>query len=137
MILADSSAWIEFDRATGSPTERTLTALIRAGGSELATTEPVMMEVLAGARDDAGHDRLLALQRSFNWLPTDPIADFSGAATIYRKCRAVGFTPRGLIDCMIANIAMRGGNQLLTADRDFAAMASIVPLRLVSIAGTE
>ena len=103
--------------------------MIRAGGAALASTEPVMMEVLAGARDDSGHDRLLALQRSFNWLPVDPVADFTGAATIYRACRAAGFTPRGLIDCMIANIAIRTGAELLAADRDFAEMAKVVPLR--------
>ena len=48
MILADTSAWMEFDRATGSPVDRRLTTLVGQRRS-LATTEPVMMEVLAGA----------------------------------------------------------------------------------------
>ena len=45
MILVDSSAWVEYDRATGSPTDQALTDLIEDGGSEIAVTEPVLMEV--------------------------------------------------------------------------------------------
>jgi hypothetical protein len=41
MILADTSAWIEFDRATGSPVDVRLTELIR-DNHELAVTEPVV-----------------------------------------------------------------------------------------------
>lgn len=130
MILADTSAWVEFDRATGSDTDHMLRDIIRAGGTELACTEPVMMEVLAGARDDRRQTDLRRLLVSFSWLPSDPSADFEGAAKIYRACRGVGITPRGLIDCMIANIAIRTGARLLAADQDFAAMATVVPLRM-------
>ncbi len=134
MILADTSAWVEFDRATGTPIDHSLTEIIRSGGTELACTEPVLMEVLAGARDGRRHDELRRLLVSFAWLPADPSADFEGAAKIYRACRDVGLTPRGLIDCMIATIAIRTGARLLTADRDFTAMATIVPLRLAETA---
>jgi predicted nucleic acid-binding protein len=44
MILADSSAWIEYDRATGSPVDRRVTALV-GGDGKLVVTEPVVMEV--------------------------------------------------------------------------------------------
>jgi predicted nucleic acid-binding protein len=50
VILADTSAWVEYDRATGSSVDRRLTDLIETGG-RLAVTQPVVMEVLAGARD--------------------------------------------------------------------------------------
>lgn len=134
MILIDSSAWVEYDRATGSDADTALTGLIRSGGVEVAVTEPVLMEVLAGAADEDRSRRLRRLLTSFRWVPFDPVADFEGAAKIYRSCRSAGVTPRGLIDCMIANVAIRGGHQLLTADRDFTAMATVVPLRLVSFA---
>ena len=51
MILVDTSAWVEYDRATGSAVDEQLTNLISTS-SDLAVTEPVLMEVLAGARDD-------------------------------------------------------------------------------------
>jgi len=134
VILADTSAWVEYDRATGSGADTTLTELIRCGGDDLVVTEPVLMEVLAGAVDETRSRQLRRLLTSFGWVPVDSVADFEGASKIYRNCRSAGITPRGLIDCMIANIAIRGGHQLLTADRDFAAMATVVPLRLSPVA---
>lgn len=130
MILVDTSAWVDYDRATGSPCDQRLTSLIAEGGELVAVSEPVLMEVLAGARDDQRHRDLRRLLTSFIWIPIDPIADFEGAAHIYRSCRRSGITPRGLIDCMIVNIAIRSNATLLTADRDFIQIAEIVPLNL-------
>lgn len=132
MILVDTSAWIDFDRAAGTTADQILTDRIRRGGTEIATTELVLGEVLAGARTDADAARLRRLLHSFGWVSCEPVADFEGAAKIYRACRAAGITPRGLIDCAVASIAIRSGAELLAADRDFEAMATVVPLRLVS-----
>src|SRR5438270_516961 len=49
LILVDTSAWVEYDRATGSSADLRLTALI-AQTAEVAVTEPVIMEVASGAR---------------------------------------------------------------------------------------
>lgn len=130
MILVDSSAWVEFDRGSGSASDRRLAELIRTRPDRVAVSEPVLMEVLAGARSEARHRDLRRLLTSFGWIPTDPVADFEGAARVYRDCRARGITPRGLIDCMIVTIALRSGARLLAADRDFEAIARVVPLRL-------
>jgi predicted nucleic acid-binding protein len=130
VILVDTSAWVDYDRATGSAAELRLTELVRSGGADIAVTEPVLMEVLAGARDEHRMTQLRRLLTSFGWLPVDAVADFDGAAKVYRSCRTAGITPRGLIDCMIASIAIRSGASLLAADRDFAAMASVLPLRI-------
>lgn len=54
MILADTSAWIEYDRATGSAVDERLQAVI-AAEQLLAVTEPVMMEAPGwGAQPGAG-----------------------------------------------------------------------------------
>jgi hypothetical protein len=129
MIVADTSAWVEFDRATRSRVDRRLTRLIRTGGP-LATTEPVMMEVLAGARDDVREGELRRLLRRFVLLRFDAVSDFEGAARTYRLCRQAGVTPRGLVDCMIASVAMRHGASVLAHDADFARMAQVVALEL-------
>lgn len=130
MILADSSAWIEFDRGSGSPVHRALARAIGQQADAVAVTEPVLMEVLAGARSDGDAVRLRHMLTSLAWVPCDPVADFEGAAAIYRRCRAEGITPRSLGDCLIATIAVRADAELLTADRDFAQIAGVVPLRL-------
>jgi predicted nucleic acid-binding protein len=93
VILADTSAWVEYDRATGSAADRRVTQLIAAEDT-LAITEPVVMEVLAGARSDARHTDLRRLLLRFELLPFDRPTDFDAAARIYRRCRRAGITPR-------------------------------------------
>ena len=129
MILVETSAWVEFDRATGSAVDRRVTELV-SGGDNIAVTEPVLMEVLAGASTDDASARLRRLLTSFRWIPADSATDFEGAARVYRVCRSAGVTPRGLVDCMIAAIALRTDVPVLSADRDFRAMSAVVPLRL-------
>lgn len=128
-ILVDTSAWVEYDRATGSAVDARLTDLIATDGP-VAVTEPVLMEVLAGARDDEGERDLRRLLRRFTLLRFDAIIDFDGAVRVYRWCRRRGVTPRGLIDCMIASVAIRSGARLLAHDRDLAAIAEVMALRL-------
>lgn len=129
MILADTSAWVEYDRATGSRVDERMAALV--GETEtLAVTEPVMMEILAGARDDRSEADLRRLLDRFRLLRFDPGADFHGAVRIYRSCRQAGVTPRGLLDCLIASVAIRHQVALLTADRDLARIATVMDLQL-------
>ncbi|MGH3360122.1 MAG: type II toxin-antitoxin system VapC family toxin [Nocardioidaceae bacterium] len=125
MILADTSAWIEFDKATGSPVDVRMAALVAEDG-DLAVTEPVMMEVLAGARDDLRADDLRRLLLRFRLEQFDPVADFESAAHINRRCRQSGITPRGMIDCMIAAVAWRSGAVLLSYDRDLDHVARVI-----------
>lgn len=129
MILVDTSAWVEYDRATGSAVDLRVTTLIRDEGP-LAVTEPVMMEVLAGARSDEREFDLRRLLLRFDLLRVDIAADFDAAARIYRTCRRAGVTPRGLIDCMIASVAHRHGASLLAQDADLARVATIVGIDL-------
>jgi predicted nucleic acid-binding protein len=60
------------------------------------------------------------------------VADFEGAARVYRSCRAAGVTPRGLLDCMIVSIALRTRSSLLCLDRAFEQIANVVPLTLAA-----
>jgi predicted nucleic acid-binding protein len=129
VILADTSAWVEFDRATGSAVDVRVRELIETDGP-LAVTEPVVMEVLAGARDQQREERLRRLMVSFPLLAFDAVADFEGAAIVYRRCRAVGISPRGLLDCMIAAVAWRRGASLLSHDADMDRVASVIGLLL-------
>jgi predicted nucleic acid-binding protein len=129
VILADTSAWVEYDRATGSTVDRRLTELIAADGP-VSVTEPVVMEVLAGARSDEREAKLRRMLLRFNLLSFDAAADFDGAVRIYRGCRQVGVTPRGMVDCMIAAVAWRRGASLLSYDADMARVAHVVRIDL-------
>jgi predicted nucleic acid-binding protein len=129
VILVDTSAWVEYDRGTDSAVDRRLTALIKASGP-VAVTEPVVMEVLAGARDDRREWELRRLLLRFELLGFDAVADFDGAARIYRRCRAAGVTPRGIVDCMIAAVASRRDSTLLAHDADMTRVARIIGIAL-------
>ena len=129
MILADTSAWVEFDRATGSAVDARLTDLIADDGP-ITVTEPVVMEVVCGARTEARERDLRRLLGRFRLEPFDPVTDFDGGARIYRRCRAAGITPRGLLDCMIAAVALRIGATLLADDVDLSRVAEVVGLEL-------
>jgi predicted nucleic acid-binding protein len=129
VILADTSAWVEYDRATGSSVDRRLTGLI-AGDGPLSVTEPVVMEVLAGARSDEREAKLRRMLLRFNLLTFEAAADFDGAVRIYRRCRQAGVTPRGLVDCMIAAVAWRRGASVLSYDADMARVAGVVQIEL-------
>jgi predicted nucleic acid-binding protein len=120
---------VEYDRATGSAAHRRVRDLISSDGP-VVVSEPVIAEVVAGARDDRRERQLLGLLDRFDRLPFDARLDVDGATQIYRACRRAGVTPRGLLDCMIAAVALRHGAPVLAHDVDLARIASVVPLEL-------
>jgi predicted nucleic acid-binding protein len=129
VILADTSAWVEYDRATGSAVDQRLAELISTDGP-IAVTEPVIMEVVAGARSDGPESELRRLLLRFDLLGFDAAADFDAAARIYRGCRRAGVTPRGMVDCMIASVARRHGASLLAHDADMSRVAKVIGIAM-------
>ncbi len=126
MILIDTSAWVEFLRDTGSPVCSRVDLLL---SGEIATCDPVRMEVLAGGRDDRHLRDLRGLLARAVLLPTTP-AHYEAAAALYRTCRRQGQTVRRLIDCLIAAHAVDADARLLHADTDFEVLACCTPLRV-------
>jgi predicted nucleic acid-binding protein len=103
----------------------------RFAADEVATTDVVMMEVLAGAVDSA---RLAKAQRAVDacfYLPQRRIVDARMAAAIFRQCRTAGETPRQLADCLVAAIAIRTGTPVLQQDRDYTVIARHTELEVI------
>jgi predicted nucleic acid-binding protein len=132
VILADSSAWIEYLRATRSDVDRRLDGLIAADEESLVTTEVVHLELLAGAQSDAEALQLRRLLVRYELVPLEGLPDYEEAAAIYRTCRRQGETIRTRFDCLIAAVAIRVNAEILHHDRDFEAIARHTPLRLAS-----
>ena len=126
MILIDSSAWIEFLRDTGSTVCNEVDELLDA---EIATTEPVRMEILAGAGSDGHLAQLRSTLARAHLLRVEP-GDYDAAAGIYQGCRANGKTVRKLVDCLIAAVALRHNVSMLHSDRDFEAIAASFELAI-------
>ena len=93
VIFFDNAAWIEFQRATGSPADRRLTQAV-TGSEPLATTGIVTLEILAGARDEQQERELRRLLALCRFLPLDEPSDHEAAAALYRTCRRSGTTIR-------------------------------------------
>lgn len=124
VILADTSVWVDHLRGRRTKAAGRLASLLDEG---LATTDVVVMEVLAGARDGAHLSTLRRLLQRCENLAVVP-ADYEAAAAIWRTCRRGGDTPRSLVDCLVAAVAMRRGVAVLHSDRDYDAMARHVDL---------
>lgn len=131
MILVDTSAWIEFLRNTGSPVCEEVDRLVETGAG---ITDPISMELLAGARDDRHLRNLRGLLARAQLLRCES-GDFESAAALYRFCRTKGYTVRKLIDCLIAAVAIRHSVPVLHADADFDILARHTDLTLHSVDG--
>lgn len=129
MILIDTSAWVEFLRDTGSRECRRVEEVL---GGDIAVCDPIRMEVLAGARDDLHLHELRRLLARATVLETRP-GHYDDAAALYRACRGAGDTPRKLVDCLIAAVAITAGVPVLHADADFDVLAEHTALDLDSM----
>lgn len=128
MILIDTSAWIDYFRATGSTAAGEVRRLLSDRFDQVAICEPVAMEILSGASDDVVHAKLEQLVNGLPSLTVDPAIDFRVAGGVYRAARRAGNTIRSLNDCLIAAVALRHGVPIIHRDNDFEVIAAVTNL---------
>ena len=131
MILVDTSVSIDYFNAYASREADFLTLCI-AQARPIILPGLVLTETLQGVRDAAGAARVAGVLSAFELTPEFERSDYERAAAIYRTCRTRGSTPRSAIDCLIAQLCLRYGYELLTHDRDFEGIARCFPLKRVS-----
>lgn len=130
LIVVDSSAWIEFFRATRSETHLRLRQLIDSG-ADLAVTEVIVMELLGGVSGPRAALRSHLL--SYPVLPLQGLRDYEEAAIIFSRCRRAGtMLPHGYSDCLIAIPTIREGAQIFHRNGDFEIIARHSDLQLTS-----
>ena len=91
----------------------------------------IFQEILQGAASEKEHmvlKRYLETQRFYHLK--HPLESYASAARIYMDCRKRGVTVRSTIDCLIAQTAIEYDLFLLHDDRDFEAIAEIIPLKI-------
>jgi predicted nucleic acid-binding protein len=130
VILADTSAIVAYLRADEGPADIAVTRLIERG-SPPSTTEPVVLEVLAGVRSPAELRQVRRFLYTLDVVPVVGLDDHERAAELYRRCRARGVTIRSLFDCLIAAVAIRVGAAVLHDDHDFDTLAAHTDLQTV------
>ncbi|MDE2449192.1 MAG: PIN domain nuclease [Gammaproteobacteria bacterium] len=130
MILVDSSVWISFLNGVNSA-EAAFLAVCIAEDRSLIIPGLVRTEVLLGARTETDARRMSQSLSAYPLVPEPTPSDYERAAAIYRTCRGRGYTIRSAIDCLIAQLCLRDGHELLAKDRDFDAIGNAFPLRRV------
>jgi predicted nucleic acid-binding protein len=129
LILVDTSVWIDFfaGRDLGH-VSRLEDAIL--DNEDLALCGIVLTEILQGIADDRSHRQVREYLEPLIMLPMTETV-FVRAADIYRTLRKKGTTIRKTNDCLIAATALEYRCPLLHNDKDFAAIAKHLPLRLV------
>ena len=124
--LADTSVWVDGLRRNTSWLARTLPT-----SESIAYTEPILMEVLMGARHAAEWQRLRRFVMGGTLVPFDSVSDFEAAAAIHWVGRRRGITV-GQSDCLILAVAKRTEAQLVTRDQRQAELGSLVGIEVVA-----
>ena len=117
MIVVDTSVWIDFLRRARTRQTETLVANMRP--VDMMIGEPILLEVLQGARDD---QHAAALEGDLRLFLVEGMLDTNvavRAAANYRTLRTKGITVRKTIDVVIATYCIENGHRLLHDDRDF------------------
>jgi predicted nucleic acid-binding protein len=124
-IVVDTSVWSFVLRRPRveetNPYVRTFRAHIRAEDGVFLTGN-VLQELLDGLRNKQDFDRLQHILEPFPLVALNRIT-YVAAADLRQRCRVNGIQA-GSIDCLIAAACIEHGFPLLTADRDFAYIAS-------------
>jgi predicted nucleic acid-binding protein len=125
-LLIDTSLWVDYTRWKSPPSLKQFIApYILNPDAYLA--EPIIFEVLRGAREDEKP----ILKKAFNLLPTlsTPATLWERAVELTEKCRTAKFTA-GVMDVIIAAVALEHAAEVVTFDGDFRSIAAISGLRV-------
>lgn len=134
VYLVDTSAWVEYFRRTGSRADDEVTRMVERDEPVAGITEPVIMELLAGARDTENFRRIERVADAMPLLEVYPFCDFGEAGSLFLTLRRKGKTIRSMTDCIIASVAWRLQATLVHADREFNTIAEHFPeLQVMSL----
>ena len=127
MILADTSAWIDYLQGKDTSAAQALDQCITVDG--LLMGDLILVELLQGFREGQALNDLMDDIRLF------PVVTLCGpvlaltAANNYRLLRRKGITVRGTIDVIIATWCVMNDIPLIHADRDFEGMEKWLGLK--------
>ena len=124
-VLADSSAWIAFLRGEAAAVRR-IDPLLAEG--RVAIAGAVYAEVLSGTTSRGDFDLLGGLLRGLEWLP-EPQDLWERIAEARFALARRGYQA-AILDLVIALCALEARHTLLTRDRDFARIQTVVPCEL-------
>lgn len=135
MIVVDSAVWIDFFNGAPTAEEARLTRALTAE-EPIAICRIILTEVLQGFRSLRAFENARRLLVYVPMLELDT-AGHVEAARLFQSLRHRGLTVRGTIDCIVAQLCIAAGAELLARDRDFTSIAKYSLLRLCRVAGAN
>jgi predicted nucleic acid-binding protein len=130
VILVDSNTWADYFNGASTPHVARLDQAL-AEEDDIAVLPIIVTEVLQGFRSDRGFERAHEALVALPVIHPD-IQCHVRAARLFRSLRKLGVTVRGAVDCLVAQVCLDLGAELLSPDRDFREIARHTPLRLWS-----
>lgn len=128
MIVADTSAWIDYVKGVDAPHTNMLDYALEH--DRIVTGDLIIAEFLQGFREEKDVEVAKQMMERLEYR------DFVGkdiafkAADNFRTLRKHGITVRKTIDVIIATFCIENGFELIHNDRDFDPMESILGLRV-------
>ncbi len=132
MIVVDTTIWADWFNGADTPEVDRLDQALT--DQDAGLTPLILTEVLQGFRVDTDFERARVLLAGLPMLELD-VDGHVAAARLFRRLRRKGVTVRGAVDCVVAQTCIVANAELLTADRDFTAIARHAPLRLCAVGG--
>lgn len=128
MIVADTSAWIDYFRGVAAPHTDALDHALQT--SQIVIGDLIIAELLQGFRSESDFKTILQIIDRLQYR------DFVGksiavkTAQNYRALRSKGVTVRKTIDVIIATFCIENNFALIHNDRDFDAMEKVLGLKV-------
>lgn len=128
MIVADTSAWIDYFKGVLAPLTEVLDR--EPSRNRIVTGDLIIAEFLQGFRDEKDYleARRVMDRLEYRDLVGKEIA--VAAAMNYRTLRKNGITVRKTIDVLIATFCIENDFELIHNDRDFDGMETLLGLRV-------
>jgi predicted nucleic acid-binding protein len=123
--IIDSSAWVDYLRGEPTAVAR-VSQSVREGAAGISG--PIAAEILSGARSVGEYRLLRRLLEGLEWVP-DGASLWERVAQHRFALARQGFRA-GLIDLAIAITALDAGRKVLTRDRAFRRIRTVVPIEL-------
>lgn len=124
-VLADTSAWVAFLRGEKAAVRRIDTLLAE---DRIATAGAVYTEVLSGTASRADFELLGGLLEGLEWLP-EPANLWERVAEARFSLARRGFQA-AILDLIIGLCALEASHTVLTRDRDFIRIQTVLPFDL-------
>jgi predicted nucleic acid-binding protein len=128
MIVADTSAWIDYVRGVDAPHTNILDREL--SHNRIITGDLIIADFLQGFREEKDFKAAKRMMESLEYHDLVGKEIAVRAAMNFRKLRKNGITTRKTIDVLIATFCIENGFALIHNDRDFEPMEKLLGLRV-------